>query len=176
LNPAPVPAEKREPLRILVPLVQERLKRLQDVVELTDFIFNDIETASGEALLGKNMTPEQSLEALKAAHTLLSKTLSFDAATLEPQMRQLAEDLGLKTGQLFTILRVAVSNKKVAPPLFGSIEALGRQTTLKGIARAEDDFPLYLQKTPHRRNTAPSDRNKYSTGSGILFYITNGKA
>ncbi|MDY0018990.1 MAG: glutamate--tRNA ligase [Anaerolineae bacterium] len=146
LIPAPVPAEMMETLRILVPLVQERLKRLQDVVELTDFIFNDIETASGEALLGKNMTPEQSLEALKAAHTLLSKTLSFDAETLEPQMRQLAEDLGLKTGQLFTIIRVAVSNKKVAPPLFGSIEALGRQTTLKRIARAEEALVHYIEQ------------------------------
>jgi len=146
LIPAPVPAEMLETLRVLVPVVQERLKRLQDVVELTDFIFNDIETASGEELVGKNMTPEQSLEALKAAHTLLCKTVSFDAETLEPQMRQLAEEMALKPGQFFTIIRVAVSNKKVAPPLFGSIEALGRQTTLKRIARAEEALAHYIEQ------------------------------
>ena len=138
LVPTPVPAEMMQTLRILVPIVQERLKRLQDVVELTDFIFTDIEPPTGEKLVGKKMTPEQSLEALKEAHKLFSTMVTFDAETLEPQMRQLVKDLGLKAGQFFTIIRVAISNKKVAPPLFGSIEALGRQKTLQRIVQAEE--------------------------------------
>jgi glutamyl-tRNA synthetase len=138
LVPSPVPEEILSKLRIIVPLVQERIKRLADVIELTDFIFEDIETAEAEKLIGKKMTAEESLEALRAVRKLLSKLVTFDSASMEPAMRQLAKDMGLKAGQLFNIVRVAISNKRVAPPLFGSIEALGRQQTLRRFSAAEE--------------------------------------
>ncbi len=136
--PTPVPTEVLPTLETLVPLVQERLKTLQDVVQLTDFIFTDIETPPAASLIGKKMTAEESLAALRAVHTLLSGLVDFDAETMELQMRQLATELGLKAGQLFNIVRVATSNKKVAPPLFGCLEAMGRKTTLQRLARAEE--------------------------------------
>ncbi|RLC90299.1 MAG: hypothetical protein DRI37_01800 [Chloroflexi bacterium] len=136
--PTPVPTEVLPTLETLVPLIQERLKTLQDVVQLTDFIFTDIETPPAASLIGKKMTAEESLAALRAVHTLLSGLVDFDAETMELQMRQLATELGLKAGQLFNIVRVATSNKKVAPPLFGCLEAMGRKTTLQRLARAEE--------------------------------------
>ncbi len=147
LIPSPVPAEELERLMILVPLVKERIKRLRDVVPLTDFIFTEIEPPAPEKLIGKKMTARQSLEALRAAHELLKNLVPFDAATMEPRMRQLAKDLGLKAGQLFTIIRVAISNKKVAPPLFGTMEALGRQKTLQRLAQAEEILAAYITET-----------------------------
>ncbi len=137
LIPAPAPAEDLATLKIVAPLVQERLKRLRDVVELTDFIFTDIETPRAEALVDKKMTAEQTVKALQAAQTLLAGLVDFDAMTMEPELRALAEKLGLKAGQLFNIIRVATSNKQVAPPLFGTLEALGRQKTLQRLAAAE---------------------------------------
>ncbi len=143
---SPVPAEDLETLRILVPLVQERLKRLSDVVELTDFVFTEIETPAAEALVGKKMTPAQSRDALRAVQKLLAGLVSFDAETMEPALRKLAEALDLKAGQLFTIIRVATSNKRVAPPLFGSLEALGREKALRRLDRAEEVLTRYLKE------------------------------
>jgi len=144
LVPSPVPAEMHSKLEIIVPLVQERIKRLRDVIELTDFIFEGIETPEAEKLIGKKMTAEESLAALQAVHELLCKLVDFDAETMEPEMRQLAKDLGLKAGQLFNIVRVATSNKRVAPPLFGSIEALGRKESLKRLSQAEKALEDHL--------------------------------
>ncbi len=143
--PTPVPTEVLPTLETLAPLVQERLKTLQDVVPLTDFIFTDIETPPAASLIGKKMTAEESLAALRAVHAFLGRLVDFDAETMESQMRQLATDLGLKAGQLFNIVRVATSNKKVAPPLFGCLEALGRKTTLRRLARAREVLSDWIE-------------------------------
>jgi glutamyl-tRNA synthetase len=66
---------------------------------------------------------------------------------MEPPLRQLCKDLGLKTGQVLGIIRVATSGKEVAPPLFGSLEALGRHATLQRLRRAEDALEAYIQTT-----------------------------
>lgn len=147
LVPSPVTPEVLSTLEIIVPLIRERIKRLRDVIELTDFIFEEIETPEAENLIGKKMTAEESLEALRAVHELLCNLVTFDAETMEPEMRQLAKALDLKAGQLFNIVRVATSNKRVAPPLFGSIEALGRKTTLQRLSRAEKALEDYLEES-----------------------------
>jgi len=56
---------------------------------------------------------------------------------MEASLRALAEQLGLKAGQLFGILRVAVTGQTVAPPLFGTLAALGREKTLRRLDEAE---------------------------------------
>lgn len=137
LIPDPVPAELLPTLRIIAPLVQERLKVLKDVIPLTDFIFTDIPTPPRETLIGPKMTAEQSRQTLEAARRLLEALPEWTAAAMEPPLRQLCKDLALKAGQVFGILRTATSGKEVAPPLFGSLEALGRETTLERLRRAE---------------------------------------
>jgi len=59
-------------------------------------------------------------------------------------MRELATTLGLKVGQLFGIIRNAVTGKKVSPPLFGSIQALGLAQTLKRLGNAEDVLVAHI--------------------------------
>jgi glutamyl-tRNA synthetase len=134
---APCPEEMRARLRILVPLVQERLKRLPDVVELTRPLFQEIETPPVETLVGKKMTPQESLEALRRARTLLAETEPFDAGVMEQPLRDLADELGIKAGVLFGILRWATTNQPVSPPLFGSFEFLGREEVLARLDAAE---------------------------------------
>ena len=77
LIPTPRPAELLPTLKLLVPLVQERLKTLRDVVELTDFVFCDIDIPPVEALIGKKMTAEQSLEAIRRVQALLAGLLAL---------------------------------------------------------------------------------------------------
>jgi glutamyl-tRNA synthetase len=133
----PCSEEEREKLRPIVPLVQERLKRLSEIVEWTAFLLREVETPSAEDLVGKKMTAEESLEALRRARSLLAEVEPFEAEAMEQPMRALADELGLKAGQLFGILRCAVTGQKVAPPLFGSLALVGRDLTLVRLDAAE---------------------------------------
>ncbi len=148
LIPTPVPVELRHKLQILVPLVQERLKTLRDVVELTDFVFQDIDVPPIEKIIGKKMTAEESLVALRATQKLLRESVQFDAESLEQPMRDLAKELGLKVGQLLGIVRNVVTGKKVSPPLFGTIQAIGRETTLKRLEDAEEALVAHMESQP----------------------------
>ena len=66
----------------------------------------------------------------------LSSLDSFVAESIEGVLRPLAEELGVKPGQLFGSLRIATTGNRVAPPLFETIEVLGRDRTLASIKSA----------------------------------------
>jgi glutamyl-tRNA synthetase len=123
-------------VRRLVPLVRERLKRLTDVVEWVDFVFADQIDPDPGLLVGKKMTPEASLAALERAIETLAGLPDFKEETLEAALRGLAEELELKAGPLFGIIRAAATGKKVSPPLFGTLRVMGRQRTLTHMRQA----------------------------------------
>ena len=137
LVPDPCPEQERKRLRRIVPLVQERLKRLDEIVEWTKFLFREIEPVPVEKLVDKKMTPQASLAALRRARDLLAQVEPFEAEGMEPPMRALAEELGLKAGQLFGLVRWATTGQQVAPPLFGTLAVLGRERTLARLDAAE---------------------------------------
>lgn len=117
-------------LPVLVPLIQERIKTLADAWELIDFAFVAEISYDPALLVAKGLNAAQSLAALDATYRALQE-LPFEEAALEPALRGLAGELGLKVGQFFGILRVATTGKAIAPPLFGSLVALGRERTLR---------------------------------------------
>ena len=123
-------------LPTLAPLIQERLKTLAEAAAWLDFAFVAKLSYDPQMLIAKKLDAAGSLAALEAAHKLLAG-LPFTEEALEGPLRDLAQELGLKTGQLFGILRVATTGKEVAPPLFGSMIALGRERTLARCAQAE---------------------------------------
>ncbi len=135
-----LPSEVKRPLpldyvRQIMPLIQERARTLAEVVELTPFFFTDLDYDSG-LLIGKNMTRELTIKALQAGQQKLKQLDRFDAESLEAEFRPLAEELGLKTGQFFGALRVAVTGRTVAPPLFQTMALLGKARCLKRIEAA----------------------------------------
>ena len=125
----------------LVPLVKERLVRLSDVGELVGFLFaDDAEVASwyeSEELVPRKREAVDATAGLRAVRDELTSLTDADWAAdlLETRCRGLAERLGWKAGDLFTPLRVAVTGRRVSPPLFGSMELLGRKHSL---ARMDD--------------------------------------
>jgi glutamyl-tRNA synthetase len=137
LVPDPCPEDLRARLRQLVPIVQERLKRLEEIVEWTRPLLREIEPPAPERLVGKKMTPQESLEALRRARDFLASVEPFEAGAMEQPLRDLADELGVKAGPLFGILRWATTNQKVSPPLFGSFEFLGRGRVLARLDAAE---------------------------------------
>ena len=124
-------------LRQVVPLVQERLKTLPEIVEWAGFFFRDEVSPDPADLIGKKMTTESTLEVLGGSHDKLVALEGFSADNLDAELRALAEEMGLKPGQVFGVVRVAVSAQKVAPPLFETLEIVGRETVLARLVAAQ---------------------------------------
>ncbi len=116
-----------------MPLVRERLKTLADAAQWLGFFFQDQLDYPVADLIGKKMDAAASLSALQQARTTLAEIEPFDQETLDPALRTLAAELELKVGQLLGVLRVAVTGQKIAPPLFGTLAILGRETCLAHI-------------------------------------------
>jgi glutamyl-tRNA synthetase len=123
-------------LRQIVPLIRERIVTLKDAAAYADFFFLDQLEYDSVKLIGKKMTAESTTQALKDAENKLSSLENFNAASLEDTLRHLADDLGIKTGELFNPLRVATTARDAAPPLFETMAVLGRARCLKRINAA----------------------------------------
>lgn len=127
-----------EHVRNILPLVHERAKTLVEVAGLAQFFFIEKLDYAPDLLIGKNMSQESTLEALKVAQQRLEQFKVFDAESLEALLRPLAVELGLKTGQLFGVLRTAVTGRTATPPLFQTMVVLGKEHCLKRIESALD--------------------------------------
>jgi len=133
-------------LRIIAPAIQERLKKLTDAAPLIDFLYADeIDIGDPKLLIPRKTTPEQTVEILAAIIVTLEQVDGWDEETLERALRGLAEEMGMKAGQVFSPIRQAVTGKKVAPPLFATLVAVGRDTTLKRLREALMKLQVYLQ-------------------------------
>jgi len=125
-------------LRQTMPLVQERAKRLDEVADLTEYLFVDELDYEPDLLIDKKMTSESTSHALEIAQQRLTHLEVFDAESLETLLRPLAVELELKTGQLFGALRTAVTGRTAAPPLFQTMAVLGKGRCLVRIKAALD--------------------------------------
>lgn len=128
--------EQFEYVKSVAALIQERLKRLGEAPELVDFFFRERLDYDATLLISKGLTPSETRAALVETRARIVAISPFDAPSLEHTMRELAEDLAMKTGQLFGALRVAVTGRTVAPPLFQTMAVLGRERTLARIDQA----------------------------------------
>lgn len=115
----------------IMPLIQERMRTLAEAVELADFFFIDELDYDASLLKVKNISTDVSGQALIASRDRIAALSTFAAGALEGVLRPLAGEMGLKTGQLFGLLRVAVTGRTAAPPLFETMAVLGRERCLK---------------------------------------------
>lgn len=126
----------RETMLKITPLVQERIKTLSDVTGFVDFFFvEELPDYDHTELIPKKGDISTALTALKRARITLEST-EFQHDSLDAALREDAKVLGLKEGQMFQPVRVAVCGKKVAPPLFDTLEILGREKSLTRIDQA----------------------------------------
>ncbi len=128
----------------IVPLVKERLVRLADVVELIGFVWEPDDVVAGwyepEQLSPKKGGPSEARAALEGALALVDELdeADFSADLLEQRFREAADAAGMKAGDFFSPIRVAVTGRTVSPPLFASLELLGRDRALDRIRVALD--------------------------------------
>jgi glutamyl-tRNA synthetase len=125
-----------EKMRQITPLIQERIKLLKDVQTVADFFFAEkLAPYDAAELIPKKGDAALAKRVLERAREVLAGA-GFTHDGLEAALRGAAEGLGIKAGQMFEPVRVAVCGRKTAPPLFGTLEALGRETALERIAEA----------------------------------------
>jgi glutamyl-tRNA synthetase len=125
-----------ETLLKVAPLIQKRILTLDDAPQMAGFFFMDEVHPDPETLVGQKLDPIQSAEAARRAYQILSELDEISHETAEQPLRSLAEELGLSAGQLFGILRSAVTGQTVSPPLFESMEVIGREKVLQRIGNA----------------------------------------
>jgi glutamyl-tRNA synthetase len=125
-----------ERLYQIAPIVQERLVTFDDIVEVAGFFFEETVNPKLEDLVGKNMTAAASAQAVRKAYELLNGLAEIDPHEAEQPLRDLTGQLGLKPGQFFGILRVAVTGRKVSPPLLESMAVIGKKKVLERLKNA----------------------------------------
>jgi glutamyl-tRNA synthetase len=122
-------------IRNIMPLIQDRAKTLQEVPQLIDLFFDeDLEYDS--CLLLNKLDKTQALQALGMSLSKLEELTSWTTESMELIIRPLAEELNLKTGVFFGLLRVAITGRTVSPPLFQTMKVLGRETCYKRLKYA----------------------------------------
>ena len=120
----------------LTPLVQERIKTLADVTGVLGLFFEDIADYDSAMLIQKGATADNTISALKGALKQFELAKTWDGAELEAMVKPLVDELEMKSGQVFGAIRVAVTGRAVSPPLFETIQALGRERALSGLRSA----------------------------------------
>lgn len=119
----------------MAPLVQTRIVRLDEAAAMVDFLFTDdveIDEASWDKATKAEWAPEVLGETIEAYESLAS----WDAAALQEALEAVGERHELKLGKTQAPVRVAVTGRSVGPPLFESLEVLGRERTLARLRAA----------------------------------------
>jgi glutamyl-tRNA synthetase len=133
----PVSEQEAQLIEAGAPLIQERISRLTEAVGMLGFLFTseaDFAVDPGDA--AKVLTPDAA-PVLKAAEAALADVTPWKWEAIKEALHlALVEGLGLKPRQAFAPVRVAVTGRRVSPPLYESIELLGRERTLARLARA----------------------------------------
>jgi glutamyl-tRNA synthetase len=125
-----------ERMLAITPLIRERIKLLRDVLTAADFFFvNQLPPYDAAELIPQKGDAAMAAKVLTRAREVLVHT-EFKHDPLDQALRAAAQELGLKAGQMFQPIRVAVCGRKNAPPLFETLEVLGSETTLARIGQA----------------------------------------
>lgn len=125
-------------LKKIAPIIQERINTLDDAVGMAGFFFKEDVQPIPEELVAKKLTAQESAAIAEKSYEILNKLSEINLETGEPVMREYVETSGYSAGQVFGILRTAVTGQRVSPPLFESMEIVGKEKVLSRIKRASE--------------------------------------
>jgi glutamyl-tRNA synthetase len=126
----------QERMHAITPLIRERIKLLRDVLTAADFFFAEqLPPYDTAELIPQKGDAAMALKVLARAREVLAHT-EFKHDPLDQALRAAAQEIGLKAGQMFQPIRVAVCGRKNAPPLFETLQVLGGETTLARLDQA----------------------------------------
>ena len=118
----------------ILPLVVDRMKKLADFESLTDFFFKKPHVDPALLMAGKKK--EEIETAINMFIFRTEKFRDWKTKELEKEARKTAGEVGIKDADLFMLLRIAITGKTISPPLFETMEVLGRSETLDRLKTA----------------------------------------
>jgi glutamyl-tRNA synthetase len=133
----PLEAEERTSIIAIAPHVQERAKLMDEVPDQVKFLLVDA-VEFDEASWRKVMSKDDSPDVLDAAAAALKEVRTWGTASIEAALRSMLSERELSARKGLQPIRVAISGSSVSPPLFESLEVLGREETMLRLARARD--------------------------------------
>jgi len=120
----------------IAPIIRERMITLDDSVEMAGFFFREKVEPNPAELVAKGLSKEESRGIAISSLEILKKLSDFSTSSLEPPLREFVDRSGRTAGQVFGILRVALTGQKISPPLFESMEIIGRDTCIQRLEKA----------------------------------------
>ena len=127
-----------EDVSALLPMVVERLPRLDAIGPMLDFVFIEDIDVDPTILVPKRWDTATTVSGLAEALRVVEALgpVSFEADELEPPLRTLCEERDWKVGDLFMAIRVAITGRVATPPLFDVMVAIGFDTTIARLRAA----------------------------------------
>ncbi len=130
-----VTPEQRAVLLEAAPLVQERMQVLGEAVEMLGFLFVSEEAFRIDPTDREKMLGNEASRVVAAAYDAVCVLDAWTTARIEASLRAaLVDGLGLKPRNAFGPVRVAITGRRISPPLFESMELLGRERCLRRLA------------------------------------------
>jgi glutamyl-tRNA synthetase len=120
----------------IVPLVRERMTRLSEFIPKTAWLFGEPTPLPKEAYIPKGKTQAETFDAVTAIAELVDKQVKWEVAPLEAAFRALCDQIGWKPKDLFSVVRLVGTAATAAPPLFDSLEAIGKARTQSRVRQA----------------------------------------
>ncbi len=134
---APPTADEARVLAAAAPLIQERMPVLDDAPAMLGFLFTADETFAPDADAAAKNLGADAVPVLAATIAVLEALPAWETPAIEEALKAaLVDGLGLKPRKAFAPVRVAVTGRTVSPPLYESMELLGRDRTLARLRRA----------------------------------------
>ena len=130
-----LPVDRDYLLRI-VPLIRERIKLLSEAAEMITYFFQEEVDYDPADLVQRGMDQESTVAALRLARDEMTAVKVFEHQLLEDTLRAAGTTLGLAARQFFGTLRVAVTGRTATPPLFETMEVVGRERVLSRLGTA----------------------------------------
>jgi glutamyl-tRNA synthetase len=126
----PVTAEQQRILDAAMPLVHERMNKLTEAVDMLGFLLLDEVAYDAEDVA--KVLDEDGKNVVRAAREALAALTEWTTVAIDEGLRaKLVDELGIKPRNAFGPVRVAITGRRVSPPLFESLELLGREETLR---------------------------------------------
>lgn len=124
-------------LEAAVSLITDRINKLTEAPDMIGFLFTKEIEISSDAFLGKGkIGPDQAREALARSREALAALKEWEHETVESALRGLADQMRWKAGDLLMQVRIAITGRRVTPPLFESLVLLGKDESLRRIGQA----------------------------------------
>jgi glutamyl-tRNA synthetase len=116
-----------------IPVIRERLVTLDDVIPVAGFFFKETVSPDPDRLVAAGLTPAGSADIARKVYHILAPLPLMSKDLAEPPIRNFMAESNLKAGQVFGLLREAVTGQKDSPPLFESMEIIGKDKVLERI-------------------------------------------